>query len=106
MEAMPAFRMEWNSFAPSWWLTRIVVAEAMPARSVAAGLLWAAPAVLLLGAVHGWGAAIAAMLALLVALAYMTRLVQRRLQGFTGDTLGALQQAGELAVYLGLAAGG
>lgn len=83
-----------------------VVAEALPARSVAAGVLWAAPAVLLLGVAHGWGAAVAALLALLAALAYMTRLVQRRLQGFTGDTLGALQQAGELAVYLGLALGG
>lgn len=82
-----------------------VVAEALPARSVAAGLLWAAPAVLLLGAVYGWGAAVAALLALLAALAYMTWLVQRRLQGFTGDTLGALQQVGELAVYLGLAVG-
>jgi hypothetical protein len=30
MEATPAFRTAWNSFAPSWWLTRIVVAEAMP----------------------------------------------------------------------------
>lgn len=82
-----------------------VVAETLPARSVACGLLWAAPAVLLLGAVHGWGAAACALLALLLALLYVTRLVRRRLQGFTGDTLGALQQAGELAVYLGLAAG-
>ena len=82
-----------------------VVAEALPARSVAAGVLWAAPAVLLLGVAHGWGAAAAALLAPLAALAYMTRLVQRRLQGFTGDTLGALQQVGELAVYFGLAVG-
>ncbi|MBQ6656536.1 MAG: adenosylcobinamide-GDP ribazoletransferase, partial [Ottowia sp.] len=56
-------------------------------------------------AVHGWGAVAAALLALLAALAYMTRLVQRRLQGFTGDTLGALQQVGELAVYFWLAVG-
>lgn len=34
---------------------------------------------------------------------YMLRLFQRRLQGFTGDCLGATQQVCELAVYLALA---
>ena len=35
--------------------------------------------------------------------AYMGRMLWRRLQGFTGDGLGATQQLCELAVYLGLA---
>jgi adenosylcobinamide-GDP ribazoletransferase len=35
--------------------------------------------------------------------AYMGRLLWRRLQGFTGDGLGATQQLCELAFYLGLA---
>ena len=60
---------------------------------------------LITGATSGFGAAavrrfVAAGAALL---AYMLRLLRRRLQGFTGDTLGATQQLCELAVYLGLA---
>ena len=39
-----------------------------------------------------------------IALLYMYRLFKRRLQGFTGDCLGATQQVCELAFYLGLAA--
>ena len=36
-------------------------------------------------------------------LAWMARLFRRRLQGFTGDCLGATQQVCELACYLGIA---
>ncbi|WP_424894566.1 adenosylcobinamide-GDP ribazoletransferase [Tepidimonas sp. HKU79] len=43
------------------------------------------------------------VLAALLALALMRRWLARRLQGFTGDTLGATQQVTELAFYLGLA---
>jgi adenosylcobinamide-GDP ribazoletransferase len=39
----------------------------------------------------------------IVALMWMARLFQRRLQGFTGDCLGAAQQVCEIAFYLGLA---
>ena len=45
------------------------------------------------GAALGWA----------LALMYMQRLLGRRLQGFTGDTLGATQQLCELGLYLGLA---
>ena len=38
-------------------------------------------------------------------MAYLLRLLRRRLQGFTGDTLGATQQLCELALYLGIALG-
>ena len=38
-----------------------------------------------------------------LAWAYMGRLLWRRLQGFTGDGLGATQQVCEIAFYLGLA---
>ncbi|OYU43802.1 MAG: adenosylcobinamide-GDP ribazoletransferase [Burkholderiales bacterium PBB4] len=38
-----------------------------------------------------------------LAWAWMTRWFVRRLQGFTGDCLGAIQQVGEIAFYLGLA---
>ena len=36
---------------------------------------------------------------------WMWRMLARRLQGFTGDALGATQQLGEIAFYLGLAMG-
>lgn len=39
----------------------------------------------------------------LLALLWMARLFKRRLQGFTGDCLGAAQQVCEIAFYLGLA---
>ena len=45
----------------------------------------------------------AALLASAVALVVMWRWFARRLQGFTGDCLGATQQVCELAFYLGLA---
>ncbi|UUZ65974.1 adenosylcobinamide-GDP ribazoletransferase [Polaromonas sp. P1-6] len=38
-----------------------------------------------------------------LALLWMGRLFKRRLQGFTGDCLGAAQQVCEIAFYLGLA---
>lgn len=60
------------------------------------------------GAVQGWDAAAplpfaTALLASGLAFAYMGRLLWRRLQGFTGDGLGATQQVCEIAFYLGLA---
>lgn len=39
----------------------------------------------------------------LLALAFMSRLLHHRLQGFTGDGLGATQQVCEIVFYLGLA---
>jgi adenosylcobinamide-GDP ribazoletransferase len=39
-----------------------------------------------------------------LALLWMARLFRRRLQGFTGDCLGATQQVCEIAFYFGLAA--
>ena len=47
----------------------------------------------------------AALVGWMAALAYMLRLLGRRLQGFTGDTLGATQQLGMLGLLLGLALG-
>ncbi len=44
-----------------------------------------------------------AVLGALLGLAWMWRLLRRRLQGFTGDGLGATQQVSEIGFYLGLA---
>ena len=68
-----------------------------------AAVLWAAPALLLLGWVHGPLSLGLAVLGWMLALGAMRRTLRRRLQGFTGDTLGATQQLCELALYLGLA---
>ena len=50
-----------------------------------------------------WLPLAAALLASGLGFAYMWRLLWRRLQGFTGDGLGATQQVCEIAFYLGLA---
>ncbi|MFZ2553199.1 adenosylcobinamide-GDP ribazoletransferase [Psychrobacter urativorans] len=50
-----------------------------------------------------WQALLALLLAL-IATDYMRRLLRRRLDGYTGDGLGATQQLSEVAIYAGLAA--
>ncbi|WP_350561035.1 adenosylcobinamide-GDP ribazoletransferase [Psychrobacter sp. CAL346-MNA-CIBAN-0220] len=47
---------------------------------------------------------ILALVLALVATDYMRRLLRRRLDGYTGDGLGATQQLSEVAIYAGLAA--
>lgn len=50
-----------------------------------------------------WQVLLALLLAL-IATDYMRRLLRRRLQGYTGDGLGATQQLSEVAIYAGLTA--
>lgn len=50
-----------------------------------------------------WQGLLALVLAV-IATDYMRRLLRRRLQGYTGDGLGATQQLSEVAIYVGLAA--
>lgn len=45
-----------------------------------------------------------AMILALIATDYMRRLLRRRLDGYTGDGLGATQQLSEIAIYIGMAA--
>ena len=79
------------------------MASAGVASALGVGALWSLPALALLGWAFGVVGLVTALLAGAALLAYMLRLLRRRLQGFTGDTLGATQQLCELAVYLGLA---
>lgn len=79
------------------------IADRAPAGALGVGALWSLPALALLGWAFGVVGLVTALLAGAALLAYMLRLLRRRLQGFTGDTLGATQQLCELAVYLGLA---
>jgi adenosylcobinamide-GDP ribazoletransferase len=79
------------------------LAESIGTAGLLTGLAWWATAM----ALAGWMAPglpwLPAVLGALAGLAWMWRLLQRRLQGFTGDGLGATQQASELLFYLGLA---
>lgn len=52
----------------------------------------------------GLGKWLLALALALIATDYMRRLLRRRLQGYTGDGLGATQQLSEIAIYIGLAA--
>lgn len=62
--------------------------------AVIAGLVGSLPLAVVLAALLGWA----------IGHACVVVLAQRTLGGHTGDTLGAVQQAGETGVYLGLAA--
>jgi adenosylcobinamide-GDP ribazoletransferase len=79
------------------------LADQISGAALAAACLWCFPALCL---IHQAPAALflgAGMAASLLAAWRMRRLFARRLGGFTGDCLGATQQVGEIAFYLGAA---
>ncbi len=80
------------------------LAESIGNAGLLVGLLWWGLAMAL---VFWWlpGAVLwaQAVLGALLGLAWMWRLLRRRLQGFTGDGLGATQQVSEVLFYLGAA---
>jgi adenosylcobinamide-GDP ribazoletransferase len=61
-------------------------------------------AVIPLAVVMGLAPVLAALVLLTVAVLVVRRLFEQRLGGYTGDCLGAVQQVGEIAFYLGLLA--
>lgn len=81
------------------------LAEAVSLRGVVAGLLWSMPALALIWSVLGAACLLMGALLWTLMLWAVVRRLRRRLQGFTGDTLGATQQLCELALYLGIALG-
>ncbi|QEA13617.1 adenosylcobinamide-GDP ribazoletransferase [Comamonas flocculans] len=104
-----------SRLAPLWVMRRLPyvsedagakskpLASTVCAATLGVGVCWALPAAALMALAQGGGALAAALLLWLAMLAALLRLLRRRLQGFTGDTLGAVQQLCELALYLGLA---
>jgi adenosylcobinamide-GDP ribazoletransferase len=60
-------------------------------------------AVIASGALRGWAVG-AGALAALAATLWLARLFARRIGGYTGDCLGAVQQASEVMIYLGVLA--
>jgi len=79
------------------------LADTMGAGGLLVALLWWLPAIGLVW----WGAPgwhwLFALAGALLGLGWMWLLLRKRLQGFTGDGLGATQQLSELGFYLGLA---
>lgn len=79
------------------------LAESIGRSGLVVGVVWWALAMALVGLLLptvGWAWAV---LGALLGLVWMWRLLQRRLQGFTGDGLGATQQVSEIGFLLALA---
>lgn len=79
------------------------LAESIGNAGLAAGFLWWALAMALVVWLLPAAPWAQAVLGALIGLGWMWRLLWRRLQGFTGDGLGATQQVCEVLFYLGLA---
>jgi adenosylcobinamide-GDP ribazoletransferase len=79
------------------------LADAIGGGAIAVGILWSIPAAAPVLLAQGAMKTGAMMAACALAALWMGRLFRRRLQGFTGDGLGATQQVCELAVYGALA---
>ncbi|MDM0103833.1 adenosylcobinamide-GDP ribazoletransferase [Variovorax sp. J22R24] len=79
------------------------LAAAIGSGALMVGVAWSIPAAALLLWSHGAQHGLAALLLCALAAMWTARLLMRRLQGFTGDGLGATQQVCELAIYLALA---
>lgn len=79
------------------------LAEAVSPGSLWTGFLWSIPALALMGQALQTIDLIVFLGFWALVLWRVLQLLRRRLQGFTGDTLGATQQLCELALYLGLA---
>ena len=79
------------------------LADALSPAALLAGLLWMALALLLVVALMPGMAWWAGVLGAALGTAWVGRLLWRRLQGFTGDGLGATQQVAEVLFYLGVA---
>ncbi|KQP23274.1 adenosylcobinamide-GDP ribazoletransferase [Pseudorhodoferax sp. Leaf267] len=79
------------------------LADQVSRGSLLCATLWCLPALLAVAWWQGPAFSVGASLAALLAAGWMFRLFRRRLQGFTGDCLGATQQVCEIAFYLGAA---
>lgn len=81
------------------------LADSIDRRSLLLAAAWCIVPAALMALAHGVAFLLGAILLSGVALVVMRRWLQRRLQGFTGDGLGATQQVCEVAFYLGAAFG-
>jgi len=79
------------------------LADAIADRSLLVAALWSVATLAAVAWLQGAPFVLAPLLASALAALAMLRLFARRLQGFTGDCLGATQQVCEIGCYLGLA---
>lgn len=79
------------------------MAEQIAPATLLVALIWCLAVMALASLVIDIGSLLAACGFAVIALLWMARLFKQRLQGFTGDCLGATQQVCEIAFYLGLA---
>jgi adenosylcobinamide-GDP ribazoletransferase len=79
------------------------LADQITAAALTIAGLWCVAPLALVAALQGVPFLVAAVAASGLALLWMRGLLARRLQGFTGDGLGATQQLCEVAFYLGAA---
>jgi len=101
---MPLFLIRWLPYVGDSGASKAKpLADAISRGALIIAIVWTAPAVVLLLQAHDAVHVAAAVLAAMLAAGWMARLFLRRLQGFTGDGLGATQQVCELAIYLALA---
>jgi adenosylcobinamide-GDP ribazoletransferase len=81
------------------------VAHALTRVDLAVAALWLLPAgAALWAASASWFALLAAAGGAVAVRIWLGRAFMRRLQGYTGDCLGAMQQVSEIAIYLGVLA--
>ena len=105
--AMPVVLLRWQPYAgdPAHAKAKPLAQQVSTASLLVTGGWVAAIATgVSLGGLMQWPQTAAAMAACLLVTAACGRWFQRRLGGFTGDTLGALQQWSELAILLALSA--
>ena len=79
------------------------LADAISTGSMVTASAWSLPAMALLWATQPLANVLAAGVLLVAAVAWLIHYFRQRLDGFTGDCLGATQQVCELAIYLALA---
>ena len=81
----------------------LAMAQGIDRAGLAAAAIWCAVALVFAAVVASPGACIVGLWLAAAALLWLRRLFARRLQGFTGDCLGATQQLCEIAFYFGAA---
>jgi len=100
----PLFLIRWLPYVGDSGASKAKpLADAISRGALAMAVVWSVPAVALLLYAHDPVHVAAALVVAALAAGWMARLFMRRLQGFTGDGLGATQQVCELAIYLVLA---
>jgi adenosylcobinamide-GDP ribazoletransferase len=100
----PLFLIRWLPYVGDGGASKSKpLADAIGGAALGVGILWSVPALVPLLMAGGVAGTLTVLCLCALAAWLVARLLRRRLQGFTGDGLGATQQVCELAIYLALA---